>query len=502
MFILTVKRNRPSEPPLKSGFVHNECRLFLLSSYMQFKIVTYSPFCLTRARARQMFIRQITEPVRAPCALGARRKGFIMEFRNRSFIRVQRILFFLGTFFALTAFLRSSEALDDASQKALLRDDPKFMPALSPADRESLLRNAKILETQHDIHIAEALPSRVVNIDHLPAVWSQGSQPTCMYWATVYYQLSYQEAREHGWVRPHPINNPDKVMSQEFVIQLGGMYDVIKYLGCGTWESFANEWDSTKNLPTSAGYAKARLHRARDFYLLPSDPSEATVALKQRLADGDIVATSILISDYFYDYDGTDRAGWNNTVFFEDGGGFWAGHALTLIGYDDTISYNTGSEVKTGAFLLVNSWGGAWGHTLPGAGSAGFIWIGYDYAQSANLLRNAVIMEPQPSVDDTNFVRFGVEHDAFIELNSKIIAGDPADPDTFIPLRNLFGNREMHEPFDIGIDRLVEEKRLGLRLSILDEDLSGGMLGDSLHTGFITDFSVKLDAAPTTWTAT
>jgi C1A family cysteine protease len=52
------------------------------------------------------------------------------------------------------------------------------------------------------------------------------------------------------------------------------------------------------------------------------------------------------------------------------------GHAVCAVGYDDTITIQNsipGSPITTGALLIRNSWGTAWG------GMGGYLWMPYDY---------------------------------------------------------------------------------------------------------------------------
>lgn len=71
--------------------------------------------------------------------------------------------------------------------------------------------------------------------------------------------------------------------------------------------------------------------------------------------------------------------------------GLLGGHAITIIGYDDTRQ----------AFLLLNSWGGRWGCSQPGIDSyRGFCWLPYAYISNPNLcdealfINNVIITSP------------------------------------------------------------------------------------------------------------
>lgn len=55
---------------------------------------------------------------------------------------------------------------------------------------------------------------------------------------------------------------------------------------------------------------------------------------------------------------------------------FLGGHAVVIVGYDDTIKIQNsipGSPQTTGAFLIRNSWGPGWGPM------GGYLWMPYDY---------------------------------------------------------------------------------------------------------------------------
>jgi hypothetical protein len=146
-------------------------------------------------------------------------------------------------------------------------------------------------------------------------------------------------------------------MNHEFVWRLGALYDVLMYLGCGTYASTLAEWNEETDLPTEAGFAEARLHRVKGFYAPPTDPDQALTFLKQRLADGWIVATSMTIPETFNDYGDGSGWGFDNSVYYDVGVYAGSGHALTFIGYDDNRTFNANGTEKKGAFLLVNSWG-------------------------------------------------------------------------------------------------------------------------------------------------
>ena len=405
--------------------------------------------------------------------------------------------------YLLVGGLWPGAALQAASPKQMetWRQDASFHPELTEQDRESLIRNLEPWSAGKSIRPANTLPSSQINHLYLPAVRSQESQ-NCVTFAMCYYYRTWQEAREHGWVHPDPDLNPGQVMNPKFVSRLGGLYDLLKVLGCASFEAMEIGWDTEQNLPLESCYDDARLHRARSYYTLPEDDTLAMDALKQHLVDGDLAHVSLLNSDNFASYHGGTGDGYDNDVFFAYRGSCGIGHALTVIGYDDDKAYNADGEARQGAFLLVNSWGQDWGWTLPEVGTAGFIWIGYDFF-TANMLNNIVVMEDRPSVDDTNFAYVRLEHDRIPELNWQLIGGSPQFPTGAYSLGSLFGLASRDGFFKFGIDDLVGGIAGGgaVRMQVYDMDL-GYAFGDSKsYTGVIKAFWISQNGVASDWVA-
>jgi len=97
-----------------------------------------------------------------------------------------------------TGLTEPSEAEKAWMEKHVIKVDPKTV----------LSQNA-----------AEALPSRVINIEYLPKVGRQ-IWGACAAWVSTYYYKTWQEAKEHGWHRPDPAVDPEHVMSPAFTFNL------------------------------------------------------------------------------------------------------------------------------------------------------------------------------------------------------------------------------------------------------------------------------------------
>jgi hypothetical protein len=123
-------------------------------------------------------------------------------------------------------------------------------------------------------------------------------------------------------------------------------YDTLDYL---TW-------------PTEQAYVNALDFRADSaFWFDVRDPNFVGL-IRQHLANGNSCVTGIVIYSNFWDIHN-----YNNTYTLTDmQGNPISGHAVTIVGYDDTITTRDGS----GAFRLVNSMGTAWG-------DSGYFWMSY-----------------------------------------------------------------------------------------------------------------------------
>lgn len=241
---------------------------------------------------------------------------------------------------------------------------------------------------------AGALPSKVKNITYLPVVRSQGLA-NCGAFSPTYYLKTWQEAKEHGWVRPDPDKNPERVMSPGFTFPLtnGGqnnganigyvMQAICRY-GCADWKTMPETGDYI-TYPNEAQWRNAVKYRGSQ--VLNIDPSTAAGVnqLKQLLASGNLATIGVLLYyDTYQSYPAAGCVGVDSAsgVIYGHGSSLWDYHAFTIIGYDDDKAYDAGGTAKKGAFLAVNSWGTGWGVTDSDAGSGGFVWFGYDYIMS------------------------------------------------------------------------------------------------------------------------
>lgn len=219
------------------------------------------------------------------------------------------------------------------------------------------------------------LPSKVDLSDNMPPPGDQGGQNSCVGWATAYVLKSYQERIEHNHILAKPDGSPQwqKVFSPAFVYNLlnnsrdGGItyIDALNLLssqGVVPWSDMPYNPDDFRSKPTASLLQRARAWRI-DYWRQVNvlDPKE----LKAHLNAGYPVMLGAVIDQGFY----KARKG---HVWKKREGKSLGGHALVLVGYDDSKR----------SFKVINSWGPRWAN-----GGFGMI----DYAWFARVVREGFV---------------------------------------------------------------------------------------------------------------
>lgn len=378
-------------------------------------------------------------------------------------------------------------------QKQLAR-----LPAIDSVDSLRLFnRNAAL---------ASDLPSRVINIDHLPRVGRQ-SYGSCVSWAMVYYYKTWQEAKENGWVRPDPAINPEHVMSPAYVFNLAngghansgtGEWTSLDYLlkygacSCAEMEANADPYD----WPDESQMLAAFPHRAQAAATIDLNAAGGLDALKAHLAAGDLATFSMVLYENFSFYP-TLEEGVDNEVLYQDWGrthseildmAISSNHELCVIGYDDNRTYVDGEgQPRQGAVLVVNSWGTTWGVNFPEAGEAGFIWLGYDYF--IGKAGSVFIMTDRIGYQPTLVGSFHVQHGRRLEISLQLLGGDRAAPDWEMEIfPRTGGDRPIDHTLAFDATDFANADDLSWWLRGADSDIT---LFQPNQTGFITSFKIK-----------
>lgn len=242
----------------------------------------------------------------------------------------------------------------------------------------------------------KSLPAQVSLLRYAPKPGNQGSQGSCVAWASAYAARTILYARQTG-------KNPDDVrFSPAF------MYNQIKLDGCqGSYLQRAvenmsrvgavpfgdfdyNEFDCDRRPPDNL-FDKAgnfRISGAARVSDGAGRPGAVDVqAIRQTLAAGAPVIIGMMVGGTFMrDMEG--RKVWHPTSEDATLRGF-GGHAMCVTGYDDNL--------EGGAFQIMNSWGPGWGEN-------GVAWV--RYKDFAYFTREAMALAPMGAAGDKPPARF------------------------------------------------------------------------------------------------
>ena len=332
---------------------------------------------------------------------------------------------------------------------------------LVPPTREewkSIKNEIRIIDTSKKAYLD--LKASIDNsaTNWFPPIGDQGSENSCVAWATGYYTKTFQEAKEHNWdlsgcqwtggSTGHPTASyQDSIFSPDFIYhqinngvdQGSKYYDVGRLLydiGCCSWEKMPYTPSNSTSWPDEEAWYEAPLYRSgtsmRYIYLF-SDTN--LVNLKQLLSSENLGIISVN-ADYYSDLSSDDL--WT----LDNYGGGDTNHANTIVGYDDDFGpyTETGSDSVYGAFKVANSWGvGGW-ENVPD----GFYYISYQCLKDSmywvGYYENRIDYEPElVSV-------FKLSHDKRGECFITLGIGDTLAPDLTKNFNDFFYNGGNH-PF-------------------------------------------------------
>ena len=248
---------------------------------------------------------------------------------------------------------------------------------------------------KRDFNSFEELPNKVDLSSNMPPVGNQGQQNSCVAWASGYAIKSYM-AKNGGkfssYDPPFSGGAGKNVFSPAFIYnqQNGGKdeglyyYKTMEFLqksGVAPWSSMPYTDKDYKKQPPEAAKKEALQYKIKSFSRLNiKNPDD----IKRVLAGGNVVLFGIIIDDAFYKVKGSD-------VYDENGGQSYGGHAMTIVGYDDSKSSKSG---KKGAFKFQNSWGTNWA-------DKGFGWISYSMLAKVGQEAYAMIDDTKPTSTPT-----------------------------------------------------------------------------------------------------
>lgn len=206
------------------------------------------------------------------------------------------------------------------------------------------------------------LPSTYDISEFLPKVGSQGSQGSCVAWATGYYLKSFQENYENVQndifdlnveLSPAYIYNQIKIADCDGGSAIQDALDTISNQGIVAWSVMPYNQNECDTQPNDLQKVLAEPNKIESYFYFDQDlVYEHTKA--SLLQDQPVVIAVTIDRSYF---GAKDENGIHIYRKFKNPVG---GHAMLVVGYSDEMN----------AFKAVNSWGQGWGND-------GFVWIDY-----------------------------------------------------------------------------------------------------------------------------
>jgi hypothetical protein len=286
---------------------------------------------------------------------------------------------------------------------------------------------------------APALPAAVDNstLPYFPPIRSQGSQGSCTAWASCYYYDTYTQAFDEGYTVSGGDNN--HILSPGFMYNLinGGedwgastAFAVARLneIGCSSWALkpySAGDWTSW---PSEAAWVNALNNRTQTAHFVDASTSSGLTAAKQHLANGNLAVTDFPVYSVWYDSYPANTTGINNSVYYAPAGEMVGGHAVALVGYDDSKSYVDHRDALThyGAFLAANSWGEWWGVTNSGgSGAKGFFWVAYSMFAEGDFGPAVYYNDDRPDYRPKLYAVVGLNHPERWDIRLRGSIGGP-----------------------------------------------------------------------------
>lgn len=226
-------------------------------------------------------------------------------------------------------------------------------------------------------------PPRVSLRQFTPSPGDQGNQGSCVGWATAYAARTVLEASGRGVATPDRIGalslSPSYIFNQIKLDSCSkGSYlrdalNLMSQQGVLKLAEFPYRPEVCDRQPSSAERVAAADHRIADFNRLWGETARNRhIAARRAISQGHpvvigMLATASLMEDMDGRSDFTPTTRELDALYEQEhacaGCALRGGHAVTVIGYDDTRD--------GGSFEIINSWGSEWGED-------GYFWMSYD----------------------------------------------------------------------------------------------------------------------------
>ncbi|MGB5323664.1 C1 family peptidase [Lutimonas sp.] len=205
--------------------------------------------------------------------------------------------------------------------------------------------------------------------EFLPEVRSQGTQGSCVAWATGYYMKSFHKNYDDftngnldlgNEISPAYIYNQIKASDCAGGSAIQRSLDTLKSQGAPDWVIMPYDENECDTQPNDAQKLAALPNKIDSYFYL--DGNDLLKNTKASLLNNQPVVIAITIDRNYFGARDADGKHIYRKFLKNDGS-----HAMLVVGYSDEMN----------AFKVVNSWGKDWGNQ-------GFVWIDYKAWEQAN----------------------------------------------------------------------------------------------------------------------
>lgn len=264
---------------------------------------------------------------------------------------------------------------------------------------------AEVFEPLSAEYGAPGLPKSVSLLQYAPRRMHQGTQGSCVGWASSYSACTILHAKATGTSPEQNPFSPSFLYNQIALEGCQGAYmldamQTLKDRGTLPFKYFGYTDETCSDMPNTTELEEAKKYRIKGFNRLTvgAQKYEPDInAIRQNLAQGAPVVIGMMVGGTFMQGMMGQKL-WQPTQRDYTRYGF-SGHAMSVIGYDDTYA--------GGAFQIMNSWGPEWGDN-------GVAWVRYD--DFRHFVKEAYGLYPMgtPQTADPNklAVRFGLVDNA------------------------------------------------------------------------------------------
>lgn len=350
------------------------------------------------------------------------------------------------------------------------------------SNKEVLPEDVTVIETVKDYNksknnnLAETsgnkLPKSVDNSTsvYFPEIGDQGGLGSCLFWAQIYYQYTYEYNKMSGIP-----TTADNVFSPQWSYNVATAGDdmqcttpislnFMKYQGSVPMNQVPYDEQYQNAYPTEEIWRNAINYRIKEFYFfedlgthlnqITSPDDSDLVPVKTALNNGEILSYSTMMYGWTHtELTANEKAPENNKYIGECAvtsmDSYEGGHRMTLVGYNDDIwiDINKNSKIdkgELGAFKVANSWGKEYGND-------GFCWVAYDalnltscvYGVEENKERDCIFteitrIEVQPyGTDSELYLKYTLNTSDRTQVSTSITAEKDATVHTSLALSNM-----------------------------------------------------------------